>query len=251
MRSTTLTFADQKSHRFLQDVVHGCCNPASSNLCEIHILCPFCHCARFKLFVQNMYTNKGLSEDQIIALPLFPNQLCHAVSKFARLESQRVIIANSGEHMTDPCGYQRFSGHSVRRSSLKWYVDSGLSLRETMAISRHSSRAVLDYMEGVESIRTVAIAAKLRGRLEPKATCPVDPTIVSLLAKPAEKWRFIESHSFHAFVCNSESSKVHGLSAPTDYKTKCGFKHSCSAFAEVVKVLHDGWTRRHLCGTCF
>ena len=136
---------------------------------------------------------------------------------------------------------------------MKHLCDVGCSLREVMAISRHSSKAVLAYMEGVESVVTSAIAARTALRIKPIPVLPFPRDHKSFLLKAVDQWRCIDACPPYAFfaINTMANGKAHAVLCLSDFKSKCGYMHASDPLVDVVKVLPPMTTKLALCSTCF
>ena len=132
-------------------------------------MCPACNlwaqAASARAFAGHIIEHSEYFEDDLVtgeAFPLFPTKAGTFPSKFAMVAT--IVAAATHLHLDTTCnGKQVWGGHSLRRGGAQYLAKNGVDIWRIQALARHSSSAILLYLDGVhaESLGNIAAEAYL------------------------------------------------------------------------------------------
>ena len=125
------------------------CDPAVLE----HDMCPACQLIEQAEFVRASFGND-------LSRPLFPDSAGGFVPKAAMVESIKQAAVELGLPLTGHSGAELWGGHAWRRGGAQGYARAGVELWRIQALARHSSSAILGYVEGAHVMAMTGIAAE-------------------------------------------------------------------------------------------
>jgi hypothetical protein len=114
-----------------------------------HSLCPVCVIRSHKSFVTSKFQHLDNP-------PLFPTATGHTPTKAAMVQTIAAAAARLGERPHTRSGAEKWGGHAWRRGGVHFLAASGVQTIDIQLHARHSSSAILAYLDG-------ANLAQLRG----------------------------------------------------------------------------------------
>ena len=118
-----------------------------------HAVCPAC-----QLIEQVAEVRKRFGPDP--ALPLFPTEAGTFVTKGAMIESIKAAARELGLPLVGHAGAELWGGHAWRRGGAQGLARAGVEVWRIQALARHSSAAILAYVEGAHVSAMTGIAAE-------------------------------------------------------------------------------------------
>lgn len=99
--------------------------------------------------------------------PLFPNPVGDFPSKAGVVASIRAMAKRLNLPLRSPQGAPRWGGHALRRGGAQYFAAAGVELWRIQALARHSSAAILGYLDQahVAALGSVASEAAAGGRI--------------------------------------------------------------------------------------
>ena len=92
--------------------------------------------------------------------PLFPTAAGKFPSKSAVIATIRVAASQMALPLTTPSGAPAWGGHALRRGGAQYLGRSGVEVWRIQALARHSSGAILIYLDGCHTLAIGDIAAE-------------------------------------------------------------------------------------------
>ena len=120
-------------------------------------LCPFCLLEAQRKFAVAFARQAGVSTPDV---PLFPTQEGLCPGKSALVTSIVQAAKRIGLPTETKSGAPAFGGHSLRIGGVQHLARSGIDIWRIQALARHSSNAILTYLDGIHAKNLGNIAAE-------------------------------------------------------------------------------------------
>ena len=92
--------------------------------------------------------------------PLFPDTAKGCPSKTSMVETIKAAAAKMGCDLFTASGAAAWGGHALRRGGAQYLAASGIDVWRIQALARHSSSAILTYLDGIHAKHLGNIAAE-------------------------------------------------------------------------------------------
>ena len=92
--------------------------------------------------------------------PLFPNRAGAHPPKQAVIQTIRSAATRLGLPLKTPSGAQAWGGHALRRGVARYLAAAGVEIWRVQALARHSSSAILGYLDNSHIVSTGRIASE-------------------------------------------------------------------------------------------
>ena len=134
---------------------HQCACGSAPNAPDLvpRTMCPVC-CMRDQISFATRLA-KGNTQ-----APLFPDTAKGCPSKTSMVETIKAAAAKMGCDLFTASGAAAWGGHALRRGGAQYLAASGIDVWRIQALARHSSSAILTYLDGIHAKHLGNIAAE-------------------------------------------------------------------------------------------
>ena len=167
-------------------------------------------------------------------VPLFPTATGKPPTKEAMVHSIAAHASLLKKSVVTRSGAAQWGGHAWRRGGVHWFAAAGVSTVDIQLHARHSSNAILGYLEGANlaSLRSMFARAHSPGALLPPARSQVPPTPVAAQpGTPAGAPRY---------VLGGYGGKVHLVDPQCPWSTVCQWNWQATSSAKSAVNMPSG-----------
>ena len=214
---------DLQSKGTFRDLVCVCGHCPDSPALLPKSLCPVC---TVNSHVEWLKSNFGTSQ-----VPLFPDIEGFMVSKNSMVSTIASAAQVAGEHAKTRSGTNRWGGHAWRRGGVHFLAQSGVPVLEIQMHARHSSTAILAYLEGahVSSLSNMfakALSPNTHNLLAKNTCTPTTPATCKYIRSSTGVIHQVSTLSPHLTVCRWAWTDTPGT-APAEQLAALGEGPQC------------------------